>query len=376
MASDSRYHRGHPFPAKLVSSSNLNKPGSAKHTAHVVLDLSGSGLSYKVGDALGVFPTNPPELVDAVLAAARLDGSSQYADGHGKVMSLRDLLMERRCLGTAPEELAEMLATRAVAEAERERVRGAVADETWESLDCFDALQLAASATLAAEELLAILPPLAPRLYSIASSPKAHPGEVHLTVGRVAYPAHGRQRLGVASTMFADRLHPGDTVDVFVHESAEFTVPADPGAAMIMVGPGTGIAPFRAFLEERHATGARGRNWLFFGDQCAATDSLYHDELESLRAACCLTRLERAFSRDQKQKIYVQDRMREHGEELFRWLEDGAYFFVCGDAKRMAADVDRALHEVIASRGGMTATDAKAYVAKLKEQKRYVRDVY
>ncbi len=370
-----RYHRGNPFAAKFVSTCNLNKPGSAKHTAHVILDLTGSGLTYKVGDALGVCPTNPPDLVDAILEAARIDGESPYADDNGKVMSLRELL-RRRCLRAAPEELAAMLAERAVSETEQASVHAAVADETWESFDVLDALRVAPSATLTAAELVAVLPPLAPRLYSIASSPKAHPGEVHLAVGRVAYRMNCRERLGVASTMFADRLRPGDAVDVFIHASAEFTVPADPNAAMIMVGPGTGIAPFRAFLGERHATGARGKNWLFFGDQSAATDSLYHDELEALREAGCLTRLERAFSRDQVQKIYVQDRMRTHGEELFRWLEQGAYFFVCGDAKRMALDVDRALHDVIATHGGMAADDAKAYVATLKAQKRYVRDVY
>ncbi len=371
----SGYHRGNPFLAKLVSSTNLNKEGSAKHTVHVVIDLTGSGLTYKVGDALGVYPVNPPDLVTSVLEAARLDGDAQRTDDDGTVTTLRDML-GRRCLRTAPEELAAMLVERAVSDTERARVETAVADATWDTFDVLDAIRLAPSATLTAADVLGMLSPLAPRLYSIASSPKAHPGEVHLTVGRVEYSANRRQRLGVASTMFADRLRPGDTVGVFVHHSTEFTVPADPNVPMIMVGPGTGIAPFRAFLEERHATGARGKNWLFFGDQCAATDSLYHDECEALRHAGCLTRIERAFSRDQLQKVYVQDRMRVHGEELFRWLEDGAFFFVCGDAKRMAADVDRALHDVIAAHGGMSADDAKAYVAKLKQQKRYVRDVY
>ena len=277
---------------------------------------------------------------------------------------------------SAPEELMELLARKAAAENERTAVAAALADESYENFDVLDALELAPSAELNESELLEILPPLSPRLYSIASSLKAHPDEVHLTVGRVAYEVNGRQRLGVASTMFADRTKTGDAVGVFVHSASDFTVPADPAAPMIMVGPGTGIAPFRAFLEERHASGAPGKNWLFFGDQCAATDFLYQDELAAMQASGFLTRLDVAFSRDQAHKIYVQDRMREHGEELFRWLEAGSYFFVCGDAKRMAADVDRALHEVVATHGGMSEADAAVYVQELKRQKRYVRDVY
>lgn len=372
-ATGSKYHRNHPFLAKLKSSRNLNKPGSAKHTVHVVLDLAGSGLTYKVGDALGVYPTNPPELVDAILAATRLDADAPVAGGD---ISLRDALRRKFCLRSASEELLILLAKKAENECERAAVDAALADESYERFDVLDALQLAPSAAVTMEELLETLPPLAPRLYSIASSLKAHPEEVHLTVGRVAYEFNGRQRLGVASTMFADRVQAGDAVGVFIHEATEFTVPADPAAPMIMVGPGTGIAPFRAFLEERHATGASGKNWLFFGDQCAATDFLYQDELEVLRQCGTLTRLDVAFSRDQAHKIYVQDRMREHGAELFQWLEAGGYFFVCGDAKRMAADVDRALHDVIATHGNFSAEKAKEYVNRLKLQKRYVRDVY
>lgn len=372
----SKYHRNNPFLAKLKSTRNLNRPGSAKHTAHVVLDLAGSGLTYKVGDALGVYPTNPPELVDAILAATRLDAETLVTGTGGQETSLRDALRRKHCLRTAPEELLILLAKKAAKESERSEVDAALADESYENFDVLDALQLAPSAAVTREELLETLPPLAPRLYSIASSLQAHPEEVHLTVGRVAYEVNGRQRLGVASTMFADRVQAGDAVGVFIHEATEFTVPADPAAPMIMVGPGTGIAPFRAFLEERHAAGASGKNWLFFGDQCAATDFLYREELEALQQCGALARLDVAFSRDQAHKIYVQDRMREHGAELFQWLEAGGYFFVCGDAQRMAADVDRALHDVIATHGNLSAEKAKEYVNRLKLQKRYVRDVY
>ena len=373
---ESVYHRNNPFLAKLKASGNLNEAGSNKHTAHVVLDLTGSGLTYKVGDALGVYPTNQPELVDAVLAAARLNPDSTVSAPDGQEVSLRDSLRRHFCLRSAPEELLALLAQKATAESERAQVAAAIADESYDNFDVLEALQLAPSAELTESELLENLSPLSPRLYSIASSLKAHPDEVHLTVGRVSYEVNGRQRLGVASTMFADRVKTGDAVGVFIHTASDFTVPADPAAPMIMVGPGTGVAPFRAFLQERQASGALGKNWLFFGDQCAATDFLYRQEFAAMQARGLLSRFEVAFSRDQEHKIYVQDRMREHGAELFGWLEQGAYFFVCGDAQRMAADVDRALHDVIASHGGKSAEEAATYVQELKRQKRYVRDVY
>ncbi len=374
-ATDSPYHRNNPFWATLKSIRNLNKPCSAKHTSHVELDLAGSGIKYRVGDALGVYPTNAAELVDAILAAARLNPDKPMSTQGGEELTIRDALRRQYCLRSAPDELLELLARKATVDSERAAVRAALGDGN-DSLDVLDALQLAPSAAVTEAELVACLPPLAPRLYSIASSQKAHPEKVHLTVGRVAYEVNGRQRLGVASTMFADRVRLGDAVGVFIHAAGAFTVPANPAAPMIMVGPGTGVAPFRAFLEERQATGATGKNWLFFGDQFAASDFLYEDELKAMHARGFLTRLETAFSRDQAHKIYVQDRMRQHGAELFQWLEEGAYFFVCGDAKRMAADVDKALHEVIATHGGRNADEAAAYVYKLKNDRRYVRDVY
>jgi sulfite reductase (NADPH) flavoprotein alpha-component len=370
------YNRTNPFLAALKSAHNLNKAGSAKHTTHVVIDLAGSGLTYRVGDALGVYPTNPSTLVDAIIAAARFDRDEQVTSPNGREMPLEDALQRQFCLRASSEELLKLLMARTTSEAERCALEASLADESYEQFDVLDALLLAPSARLRKSELLECLPLLAPRLYSIASSPRPHPDEVHLTVGRVAYETNGRERLGVASTMFADRLQPGDTVGVFVHSASDFTAPADPSAPMIMVGPGTGIAPFRAFLEERQATNASGRNWLFFGDQRAKTDFLYEEELVAMHSSGLLTRLDTAFSRDQAHKIYVQDRMQENGAELFRWLEEGAYFFVCGDARRMAIDVDRALHEVIATHGRRTTGEAASYVQKLKHQKRYVRDVY
>jgi sulfite reductase (NADPH) flavoprotein alpha-component len=375
-ASGSVYHRANPFLAKLKTSRNLNLPGSAKHTAHVVIDLAGSGLTYRVGDALGVYPTNPPELVDAIVAAAHCNPGKRVTSPNGSDVTFRDALRRHYCLRGPSEELLALLAKKAADDSHRAAIDASLAEESYEDFDLLDALQLAPSAELTESELLECLAPLAPRLYSIASSSRAHPEEVHLTVGRVEYEMNGRQRLGVASTMFADRAQAGDAIDVFIHAASDFTVPADHSAPMVMVGPGTGVAPFRAFLAERRATGASGKNWLFFGDQCSATDFLYQDEFAAMQSSGLLTRLDVAFSRDQQHKIYVQDRMREHGAELFRWLEEGAYFFVCGDAKRMAADVDRALHEVIAQHGGISPVQAAAYVQDLKNLKRYVRDVY
>jgi len=217
---------------------------------------------------------------------------------------------------------------------------------------------------------------LQPRLYSISSSPKAHPDEVHLTVAAVRYESHGRARKGVCSTFLADRVDVNTPVPVFVQVSHGFRLPKDNEKPVIMIGPGTGIAPFRAFLEERRAIGAKGRNWLFFGDQCQATDFLYREQLEAMLAESVLTRLDTAFSRDQKEKIYVQDRMKQSGAELWAWLESGAHLYVCGDAKRMAKDVDAALHEVIQSAGGRSADQAAEYVQQMKTGKRYQRDVY
>jgi len=225
-------------------------------------------------------------------------------------------------------------------------------------------------------EFVQLLLPLAPRLYSISSSPKAHPGEVHLTVAVVRYDSHGRPRKGVASTFLAERVDESMPVPIFVQTSHGFRLPATPDTPIIMVGPGTGLAPFRAFLEERESIGAKGRSWLFFGDQRATTDFLYREDLEAMLQRETLTRLDTAFSRDQDEKIYVQHRMLEQAGDLWRWIEDGAHFYVCGDASRMARDVDTALHRVVEQAGGCTADQAREYVQKMKEQKRYQRDVY
>lgn len=320
------FGKANPYPATLKTNRCLNAEGSAKDTRHFEILLDGSGLSYEVGDALGVMPKNCPDFVLEILSSAGLE----------KDEDLREKLIHQYDLKPFLTELPQ--------------------------------------AGTSAEALIAPLKKLQPRLYSISSSPKANPGEVHLTVGIVRYEMNGRPRKGVCSTFLAERSE--GTVPVFVHPSPGFKPPKDPAAPMIMVGPGTGIAPFRAFLQERKATGASGPNWLFFGDQRQAHDFLYREELEAWQQEGFLTRLDTAFSRDQSEKIYVQDRMLENAGELWRWLENGAHFYVCGDAARMAKDVDSALHKVCETAGGLSPEEAAAYIQQLKSQKRYCRDVY
>jgi sulfite reductase (NADPH) flavoprotein alpha-component len=362
------FNRSNPFPAKLIASLPLNRPGSQKDTRHVMINLAGSGLAYKPGDALGVFPENCPELADAVLRAL----------GAGDRLDLRSTLIRDCSLARPNEDLLERLVECATDPGEAEdlsRLRDG--EDDWiDTADLLDVLHRHPSARMDAEELVSMLSPLQPRLYSISSSLRAHPEEVHLTVGVVHYTKGDRLRKGVASTFLGHRLEPDAEVRVFLHPSQRFQLPDHGDTPMIMVGPGTGIAPFRAFLEERQASGAGGKNWLFFGDQCRATDFLYEDELHTFQQDGLLTRLDTAFSRDQAEKIYVQDRIRERGREVWGWLDEGAHFYVCGDAKRMALDVDRALQQVVAEQGGLSADEAKAYVAKMTKTGRYQRDVY
>jgi sulfite reductase (NADPH) flavoprotein alpha-component len=373
-----RWSRRNPYPARLRVARRLNGEGSAKDTRHIEIELGDSGLTYEAGDALGVQPVNDPTLVDAVLEALALP--AEAPSGAAGSETLHAALMHRWVLTQPSSALLKRLAERAPDSVVAQLTapsRRADLDAWLRGRDVADALRAAPGARLEIGELGELLRPLQPRLYSIASSPKAHPGEVHLTVGTVRYEAHGRRRQGVASCWLADRVIPGETpVPVFVQVSRHFRPPADPARPMIMVGPGTGIAPFRAFLEERRAIAAPGRNWLFFGDQRRATDFLYADELEPLHRDGFLTRLDLAFSRDQEAKVYVQDRMREHGSELWRWLEEGAHFYVCGDAQRMAKDVETALREVIRTAGGRTEDQATEYLERLEAEGRYGKDVY
>jgi len=371
------FSKTNPFPARLLRKVLLNKPGSSKEVWHHELSLAGSGLAYEVGDALGVIPANCPALVESLLAALCTDGDEIVEVGGAK-FTLREAFAVHFDITKPSHDLLEAVAKRAP----DSELAAVLAPEQREDLkkwlwgrDVLDVIKLLKN-PLAVAEFLPLLRKLAPRLYSISSSPKAHPDEVHLTVSAVRYETCGRARKGVASTFLADRGQEVGAVKVFVQPSPGFKLPADSGVPIILVGPGTGIAPFRAFLEERQILGAKGKNWLVFGDQKCGSDFLYEDQLCAWHRDGHLSRLDLAFSRDQAAKIYVQHRLLENAAELWSWLEEGAHFYVCGDATRMAKDVDAALHQIIETSGAKSAEDAKAYVAKLKSEKRYQRDVY
>lgn len=346
------YSKKHPFPAKLLNNRLLNAADSDRDTRHFEFSLAGSGLTYEVGDVLGVYAKNDPALVDELIDTLTLDPSESVGE-----TSLREALLEHYDI-------------RAVSPSMLEAWPSSVEGEYHEVID----LAKAAPAKFdKASAFVSLLRKLGPRLYSISSSPKAHPDEVHLTVAKVQYEFEGRSRKGVCSTYLADRVNGDGTVPVFLQTAKHFKLPTDLSLPVIMVGPGTGIAPFRAFLEERAATKAPGKNWLFFGNPHEATDWFYREEFDSLAESGVLSKLSTAWSRDQERKVYVQDRMREAGQELWQWLKEGAHLYVCGDAKRMAKDVDAALHAVIEEHGGIDAAD---YVVGMKKDKRYQRDVY
>lgn len=374
--SKSVWNRKNPYPAPTLENRLLSSSGSSKEIRHFAFDLSDSDLTYQAGDALGVMPTNDQALVDALLA--RLGADPEQEAGELNV-PLGEALSNKFEIMTPSKALLEEVAVRSGDDA----LNTVLANGDKEALDAFlwgqdslDLLNISADASFSADEFLSWLKPLQHRAYSISSSPSAHPGEVHLTVAAVRWRNTGRDHKGVCSTYLADNVETDDTAPVFVLPNKAFRVPANDDAPMIMVGPGTGIAPFRAFLEERRARGAGGRNWLFFGDQHRASDFIYEEEVSAMSDAGLLSRLDLAFSRDQSEKIYVQSRMYENARELFAWLEDGGHFYVCGDATRMARDVDAALHKIVEQQGGFSADNAKDYVSSLKREKRYLRDVY
>ena len=359
----------------LTSNVLLSGEDSAKEIRHYEFALADSGLEYEAGDALNVVPVNDTELVHAILGRLGLDGAT-VPEGHDDTL---EHLLTYNYEITAPsvdllEEIEKHTGNEELTYVLRHGDKAALDEWLW-GRDILDVLLLDPAPELSAEQFLALLRPLQHRAYSISSSPNACDGSVHLTVAAVRYGTDGRERRGVCSTFLADRVGEGK-VGIFVSKNKAFRVPADDTAPMIMVGPGTGIAPFRGFLQERRARGATGKNWLFFGDQKRGCDYIYEQELAEFADSGVLTRLDLAFSRDQAEKIYVQTRMKEHGAELFAWLEKGGHFYICGDASRMAKDVDRALHEIVAEHGGMNDEQAAEYVTTLKREKRYVRDVY
>jgi sulfite reductase (NADPH) flavoprotein alpha-component len=374
----SAYNRKNPFPAKMQVNRIVTALDSSKETRHYEISIAGSGLSYEAGDAMCVIPSNCPQLVNDILKALGCSGNEEEPV-NGELMPFSEALRTHFEIKLPSKELLEEIAKRSGDQELNALLNGGDKDKLNDYLwgrDTLDLLLQFPSMEFSAAEFLRLLKPLQHRAYSISSSGKQHPDSVHLTVASVRYDAHGRQHKGVCSTFLADLVGEATDVRIFFTPNNNFRVPNDDNLPMVMVGPGTGIAPFRAFLQEREFRKAPGKNWLFFGDRNASTDFIYREEIEAMQASGLLTKLDLAFSRDQAEKIYVQDRMLENGAELFAWLEQGGYFFVCGDAYRMAKDVDQALLDVIRIHGNMSATEAAEYVNQLKKDKRYVRDVY
>lgn len=377
------YNVKNPFIAKVVKAHDISGPGAPKNTRHYELDLTGSGLEYTPGDSLAVQPTNDPALVDETIAALGLTGNEIVKHAkNGSDVPLRQTLIEANSLTEIDNKLIKAIVEKT---GESNPLAPLLAPEQKDELKkhlwgrfVIDLLLENPTAKFEAQEFVNVLKKLNIRLYSISSSLKACPEQVHLTVATVKYTSHGRERGGVASTFLAERVKINETpIPVFVNQGKGFRLP-DPAedTPVIFCGPGTGIAPFRAFLQERKATNAKGKAWLFFGEVSEATCFFYKDEFEGYLKDGTLAKLTTAWSRDQAEKIYVQNRMLDESAELYAWLEQGAIFYVCGDASRMAGDVDKALHTIIEREGGKTPEEAIAYMAALKEAKRYRRDVY
>lgn len=386
MAADveSKYDKDNPFLARLTENYLLNKEGTSKDTRHLVIDLSGSGLKYTCGDSLGVYPTHRMRYVREVLEVLGSTGDELITlPRTGQVMPLREAMANKVALAGPRKKFLLTLSKKVESKEEKALLADLLARENRKAMrkyladrEFIDLLEEFPTAKFSPQEFVGELRRLVPRLYSIASAQIRYPREAHLTVAVVRYETNNREREGVCSTYLADRIELNEpSVPVFVAKSP-FGLPKDDSANMIMVGPGTGIAPFRAFLQERWVRKSTGRNWLIFGDQHAATDYLYGEEFEAMKAAGHIERIDLAWSRDQDYKIYVQDKMLEAGQTVWEWIRSGAYFFVCGDAKYMAKSVDAALHTIAREHGGMSRAEAVQYFRKMKRERRYQRDIY
>ncbi len=376
----SPYSRTHPFPAEVLENLNLNGRGSDQETRHVELSLEGSGLQYEPGDSLGVYPQNHPQLVDDILQATGWNGDETITlNKNGDTASVRDALLRHYEITVLTKPLLEKVAGLA----DNEQLDALLAEGREQDLraylqgrDLLDLIQDYGLGSIPADELLSLLRKIPARLYSISSSFKASPDEVHLTVRKVAYEQHGRQRYGVCSVHLAERLEAGDTLPVYIQHNDNFKLPHDPSTPIIMIGPGTGVAPFRSFIAEREETGAEGKSWLFFGDRRFATDFLYQTEWQRWLKDGVLTRMDVAFSRDSDKKVYVQHRMLERSRELYEWIQSGAVLYVCGDEKHMANDVHLTLEQILIQEGNLSQEAAADYLSTMLQQKRYQRDVY
>ena len=380
----SSYNKSNPFLATIKERYDLTLPGSKKNTQHVVLDIKGSDLTYHVGDSLGIFPANNEELVHKTLRTMRVKGNEVIIDKHsGLPYPIREFLTKKANITDLSKKLLSVIAQEQGNAEKKEALQAIIAEGAQERFKAYlekhelwDALEENYEVAFPPQDLCNMLMPLLPRLYSISSSMSVAADEVHLTVGVLKYHTNGHQRVGVCTHYLCEivPLHQ-PVVPIYVQPHHGFTLPASSEAPMIMIGPGTGVAPFRAFMQERMAHNAQGRNWLFFGECNRSTDFFYEDYWTSLVREGKL-RLDVAFSRDQPEKIYVQHRMLAHGEAFYRWIEEGAYIYVCGDASRMAKDVEAALYEIIRIHGRKDEAETKAMIKKLRADKRYLRDVY
>jgi sulfite reductase (NADPH) flavoprotein alpha-component len=373
---ESVYSRSNPFRAEVLENINLNGRGSNKETRHLEISLEGSGLTYEPGDSLGVYPENDPELVDLLLTEMNWDPEEavrvkeetvtlkEALSSHFEITVLTKPLVEKAAKLSGNEELHQLAL-------DSSRLKSYI-----DGRDLIDLVRDFKPWSSSAQEFVSIVRKMPARLYSISSSFEANPDEVHLTIGAVRYDAHGRERKGVCSILCAERLQPGDTLPVFIQHNENFKLPENPETPIIMVGPGTGIAPFRSFMQEREENGAEGKSWLFFGDQHFVTDFLYQTEWQKWLKDGVLSKLDVAFSRDDDEKVYVQHRMQENSRELFQWLEQGAAVYICGDEKNMAHDVHNTLIDIIEKEGGMSREQAAEYLADMQKNKRYQRDVY
>ncbi len=376
----SEYSRTNPFYAEVLENINLNGRGSNKETRHLELSLEGSGLVYEPGDSLGIYPTNNPALVDELIQTCGWNAEeSVTVHKNGDTLPLKEALTSHFEITVLTKPLLQKIAELTKSESlyalleegNEEKLKEYIAGR-----DLVDAARDFGPFEGTAADFTSILRKIPARLYSIASSLKANDEEVHLTIGAVRYDAHGRERQGVCSILCAERLQPGDTLPVYIQHNQNFKLPQDPDAPIIMVGPGTGIAPFRSFMQEREEMGANGKSWLFFGDQHFVTDFLYQTEWQKWLKDGVLTKMDVAFSRDTEEKVYVQHQMKKQSKELFEWLEQGAYVYICGDEKHMAHDVHNTLLSIIQEEGAMSKEKAESYLANLQQQKRYQRDVY
>jgi sulfite reductase (NADPH) flavoprotein alpha-component len=378
MSEQGKYTRNHPFQGKVLENYLLTAVSSEKETRHITLSIE-DGMTYTPGDAVGIVPENRAEAVAGVLAALRFKGDERVLDHYKVEISLEEALRTRLGIGKLARgsvgQYAKLTDLPRLKEMVGPENKSRAEEYCW-GREFVDLVTDFPDVIKNPQQLFHVLQRLTPRMYSIASGQVAHPGEVQVAVRVIRYESHGRCRQGVASGQLSERAPVGETMPIFLHANQNFRMPEDANAQVIMIGPGTGLTPFRAFLEYRQVMGEKGPMWLFFGEQRAALDFLYKDQLLKLHADGVLTRLDTAFSRDQAKKVYVQDRMQEQAVELYAWLERGAYFYVCGDATRMAKDVELALLDVIAKGSNGTLEYANEYLAAMKKAKRYQRDVY